>query len=231
MTLSIVRNYKHEEYTELGQRRPCKFAFAKISEERVYVLHKPVLCRDFLNDTLVLLAGEKEHTDDNPFNVYGYTFTGPIYGGTMIVDEALCLRDHIDPLWNVEQLLGFHLTKIDMVDDTAVLQFDPKWMTNTVMFSWYTSVLRGLSYDKGIKSLNDIPREAWMVDSYETFINLWKHFKDMPNLGVSGCSDEYLDENSWEDIHEFNGWFSNTESNKRNWTRYGNYFYERLRQA
>ena len=94
-------------------------------------------------------------------------------------------------------------------------------MENTVKFSWYTTVLRGLSYNTEITSIEDIPKEKWFAYEYNKFLGLWKKFKDMPNLGVAGASDSTLKEMDWECVHDYNGWKSQVRLPQ--FTRYGAY--------
>lgn len=208
-------------YDEVPQIRPCMFAFAEIKEDLVRALHWPVLCRDFLNDTLIKKAKEKK----DKLYVYKYRYSGTGLDTercVLLITNWCGLKGNEKVIQEIEANLGISPSEFyHLGENTVCVVGDKWWMENTVKFSWYTTVLRGLSYPLNIQSLADIPVEGWMEEEFSRFVTLWKKFKDMPKLGVAGVSYEILKYNDWEYVHDFNGWKSQLTLPK--FTRYGAY--------
>ena len=162
MQLSLISCENRIEYGQLDQVRPCLFSFGKRKGEELKELHWPVLCRDFLNDTLVKKAKEVKPR----LEAHRYTYNG----STLDLKEPwLIIRDWQGPFSNLEVLkgveteLGIDLTEwYNLGNDILAFKVNPWWLTNTVKFSWLTTLLRGLSYNRNIKKVADIPQENWM---------------------------------------------------------------------
>jgi hypothetical protein len=215
--MQFVHPYKEQEYGEESQDRKCKFAFAKVKKGDVTVLHQPVLCRSFLDDTLVWKAGEIA-----PSKIYGYTFHGDIdtkKTTLYITDEAPNpLANNLEYLHKIEKEVGIKPTKVTTVDGKEhLVEADKWWMKTTVHFSWFTFLLRQLTYPTKVTSFEDIPRASTFDEIPQ------KHFKDfhkvLAKLDVTKVRGSRED-TTGTTMHEYNGFYS--QVNKPQFTTYGN---------
>lgn len=129
--------------SEESQPVPIKFAFGKL-EDNIYTNTMPfVQCRDFLSDALYAYLNEQEL----PI-IYGFQATSD-----MIQDSILLLSD-IDfnaqktkLLWEMEDRYGISRTKVVKLSEKyTALHFDPVYLSNSFILSYYTSYIRLLTY-------------------------------------------------------------------------------------
>jgi len=230
--MKLLLNYKAKDYSELDQKRPCTFAYAVLRDGVAKVQHQPVLCRDFLNDTLAWKA-----KDIKKGRIYGYDFNGIIdkeFTRLVIFDYGN-LRRNIEALNKVEHDLGLSQTVVATVDGPesckpAVMTVGDKfWMTTSVHMSFYTTILRGLTYPQDITDIANIPVESWMKDTHQYIPFLPEILLDMPFIRVAGARDLRVDEQ--ETMHNFNGWSSASDYNRFKFNIYGEYIRGKLPKA
>lgn len=133
---------------EEDQPVPIKFAFGKL-EDNIYTNTMPfVKCRDFLSDALYAYLNDVELT-----KIYAFQATPD-----MIQDSILLLRDvDVDVvdfdaqktklLWEMEDRYGISRTKVVKLSEKyTALHFDPVYLSNSFILSYYTSYIRLLTY-------------------------------------------------------------------------------------
>jgi hypothetical protein len=145
-------------YAEVGQARPCTYSFAFVKGGVVFPQHLQVKCRDFLNDTLVW--DEEKSTG----RIWGYTFAGPYdkENTTLYMESAEFLPQHLPLLNEYEKKLGISLTTAQKCDKGLLIVGDKWWQSTTIHLSWYTQVLRHLTYPK-LNALEDKSQESMMT--------------------------------------------------------------------
>lgn len=140
---------KIEAWNDIGEEDqpvPIKFAFGKL-EDNIYTNTMPfVKCRDFLSDALYAYLNDVELT-----KIYGFQATSD-----MIQDSILLLSDvNFDAqktklLWEMEDRYGISRTKIvKLAKKYTALHFDPVYLSNSFILSYYTSYIRLLTYSNG----------------------------------------------------------------------------------
>ncbi len=139
---------KYERYSEIPQAIPTKFAWATLDEDKVTENHSPVLCRDFLNDTLVW----RDPTEKGPVVqfLYGYYYKGFVHPDNTIF--VLTIPTKLFPgfeygksiLNKLENSLGVEKTRFlpTEIKNKIVSVGDSVWMKTTVHLSYYTALLR-----------------------------------------------------------------------------------------
>lgn len=214
-----------QHYAQIEQARPCEFAFALVVGEDVLVNHKPVKCRDFLNDTLCWKEGFP-HT-----SIYGYCFNGEIEREftSLVIYDFGNIEENIAALNDVLPM-DLEPCKVVNLGKAVLVTGDKFWMKSTVHMSFYTTVLRGLTYDRHIEILEDIPCETWMADVHKYIPQLPKILVDMPVDKVMGCAEPYEGDQEGT-VHEFNGWATACNTYKFRFNRYGEYIRGKLSQA
>lgn len=139
---------KIEDWNDIGEENqpvPIKFAFGKL-EDNIYTNTMPfVKCRDFLSDVLYVYLNKKELP-----KIYGFQATPD-----MIQDSILLLSD-VDVdfdaqktklLWEMEDRYGISRTKVvELTKKYTALHFDPVYLSNSFILSYYTSYIRLLTY-------------------------------------------------------------------------------------
>jgi hypothetical protein len=204
-----------------------------LRKDVVKVQHQPVLCRDFLNDTLAWKA-----KDIKKGHIYGYDFNGIIdkeFTRLVIFNYGNLLKN-IEALNRVEHELGLSQTVVAIVEHDSVdhkpavmTVGDKFWMTTTVHMSFYTTILRGLTYPQDITDIANIPEEGWMKDTHKFIPFLPKILLDMPFIRVAGARDLKVDEQ--DTMHNFNGWSTACDYNRFKFNIYGEYIRGKLHQA
>ena len=182
-------------YAEVGQTRPCTFSFAFLREDVVYPQHKQIKCRDFLNDTLVW--------DDENFkgSIWGYTFSGPYdkENTTLYMENSGFLPGNLHLLNDFERDLGVSLTKLEICDTNGHLVIGSHfWQLTTLHLSWYTQVLRHLTYPN-LHSLEEQTNEM-MVRT--------KGFWELPSLLMGLNLTLKRNAPSQSGMHDNNGFFT-----------------------
>lgn len=217
--MQFVPAFKQEDYAEDHQIRKCKFAFAARDGEDFKILVDPVLCRDFLNDTLVWKAKENSCA-----RIYGYKYRGKIETKDTVLylwdKDPNGLKDNIEFLNSLERELGIQETQLFTTDSKEYgIVGDKWWMTTTVHLSWYTYLLRQLTYNKEIKDWDDIPHDDWVVEKVKAKLpKLHLALKQLNVTQVSGTKGEYLDGGE-STMHNYNGF--NAQFAYPDYTEYG----------
>lgn len=217
--LKVVSNYPNRAYSELPQLYSCLFAFAKIEDDKVHVLHKPVKCRDFLLDTLLWESGyaplPKEidwdgDTDepietDEPGNIYGYDFTGPIEKeqSVMYVEYLPHAQSNLKFLNDFEVACGMEPSVLvpTTEDQSYVVIGDAEWMKTTVLFSMYTWCIRNFLFPKVPNTMTEQHPESNVLEIYPKIISLPREHKGLLPR------EEYKAWNG-EDYHASNGFMT-----------------------
>lgn len=202
-------------YHEVAQKRPCLFSFAKVDGNIVYPLHKPVKCRDYLGDFLVWSTHPQLAGVVYGFDVYdeSYDFSKAVF----LMYNAEELHKNIKFLNEYETKIGVPLTKIVGVKGgkgKVVVFPDKWWMTNTLHLSWYTQMLRHLTYT--LTSLTSNIEEQMIKIFYSSayknehkiqFFNLPKLLKKLQFSQVSSIATTHL-KNNMSSTHNANGFYS-----------------------
>jgi len=205
--MNFVVAYETQHYAEAHQTRKCKIAFAERDGDAFKILVDPVLCRDFLNDTLVWKAGENEHCQ-----IYGYGYTGKVETEDSVLylwdKNPNGLKKNIEFLNKLEREVGITETQLFTDDETEYgIVGDKWWMTTTVHFSWYTYLLRLLTYRHKIESFDDLTHDDWVEENVKSRLEkLHLALKDLKVTQVSGTKKEYLD--GEDTMHDYNGFHS-----------------------
>lgn len=206
-----------ESYAEVGQSRTCTFAFALDKGDSLEIHHLPILCRDFLNDTLVWKANE-----DKSKNIYGYTYRGDVEEKytSIAMWDYLGLVENLPFLNKVEEAIGVTPTSYQIVEDAVWLKSDKFWMTTSIHMSWFTTLLRILTHDADITSWEEAGkyRDSWVNDdSWAKFCKIPYVLKDLKFITVKGAGKTM----TGSTMHDFNGWHSNITPGKSKLTTYG----------
>lgn len=220
--MKLQHNNEYDTYGEEDQDRPCKFYWAVVKKGQLETNHGPVLCRDFLGDTLVWKAKEAP-----PCSIYGWDYTGPVekkYTSLVITDFGNIIKNIQNILNPIEDELGIKNTQAEVTDDGAHVwvKGDKWWMLTTVHFSWYTTLLRYLTYSHSFKEfeqLREFPTNDWMEGAFDTFKKLPYVLPELKITQVAGTKKQYCNGNT---IHDYNGWRSNCGPEyKSRFTEYG----------
>lgn len=223
--MKLQHNNPSLTYCEEGQDRPCRFYWGKVKKGVLETNHGPVLCRDFLGDTLVWKAKEVA-----PSSIYGWKYYGDVETKytSMVLDDFGKIEDNVKTILNpIEEKIGVKLTTVEKTDDGkhVWVKGDKFWMLTTVHFSWYTTLLRYLTYPCVFQSFDDLdakPTNYWMTEPgvFEIFKKLPYILKDLKITQVSGI--KKVAEASGHTMHAYNGWYSNTnQKSLAKFTEYG----------
>lgn len=219
--MQFVHPYEAQYYSEVSQSRPCKFAYARKKKDgTVEVLHTPVKCRDFLNDTLVWKAKEYPKT-----SVYGYNFCGKIDTKSTTLylvdtDNQSPLKENIAFVNKLEEEIGLPPTKVTTNDNKEFLiQADKWWMTTTVHLSFFTYLLRQLTTPGIVSSWKDFKHDVEFSSISDKLTTLHRALTKLNITHVSGTKNEYLLSHDMETIHDYNGFRSQLKMSK--FTEYG----------
>lgn len=217
--MQFLHPYSHQHYNEVPQCRPCKFSYAKKQDDKVVVLHTPVLCRDYLNDTLVWKA--KEYPESR---IYGYDFCGDIdtERTTLYLTEEFYenpLKQNIAFVNKLEAEVGLPLTEVTTDDNkNFLIQADKWWMTTTVHLSWFTYLLRQLTHTGVTDSWENFKHDSEFQCISGKVTTLHNALAKLNVTQVSGTKQEYL-EQGMVTIHDYNGFRSQLKMPK--FTEYG----------
>lgn len=209
--MQLQHNKPNESYCEEDQDRPCHFWWAKVRKGKLETDHGPVLCRDFLGDTLVWKAKEQK-----PCSIYGWKFAGTIekkYASLVLDDFGQIVQNVKNILNPIEIKIGIKPTTVEVTDDGGHVwvKGDKWWMTTTVHFSWYTTMLRYLTYDRIFHKLEDLASHHtnyWMRDAWPIFVKLPYALPKLKVVQVSGMKDPA---SHGKAMHDYNGWLANTD--------------------
>lgn len=224
--MQLHHNNPNEHYAEESQTRPCQFYWAVKRNDRLETDHGPVLCRDFLGDTLVWIAKE-----DKSNSIYGWKFRGDVEKDftSLVLNDFGKIEENVKTILNpIEAEIGVELTTVEKTDDGkhVWIKGDKFWMLTTIHFSWYTTLLRYLTYNNVFKNFDELdkkPTNHWMKEAFPRFKKLPYVLKQMKITKVRGAGEGQ----TGTTMHDYNGWYSNTEFNyKYKFTEYG----EQLKQ-
>ncbi len=127
--------------TQVGQKYPSLFSFARREGDVVTSLHPGVLCRDYLMDQLLWMKGATPFTTP----VYGFIQipgANSMYPEFYMEESVKFLEENLPGLNDLEKSLGIGLTKISLVGKGYYVEGDPWWYKTTLHLSWYTQALR-----------------------------------------------------------------------------------------
>lgn len=137
-------------YSQIPQVINTKFAWAKLDLENNTVTenHTPVLCRDFLNDTLAWRAAKPG--ENLPQSFYGFSYKDFVHEDNTIFVQTIpkewrvgfslgiLLLNALEDQLGVEKTRVLHTTQ----ENKIVTIGDSVWMTTTIHLSFYTALLR-----------------------------------------------------------------------------------------
>jgi len=218
----LQHNKPYQSFSEEGQWRPCHFWWAYVKDGVLNTDHGPVLCRDFLGDTLVWKRKEEVPAGA----IYSWDYKGKVetkFTSLVIDNFGEILHNIVTILNPIEEKIKVKLTTAEITDDGKHVHIrgDKFWMLTTVHFSWYTTLLRYLTWDvkfSNFDELYDKPTNGWSKQSFPQFKALPYVLKQLKVTQVAGvklpCDDKYT-------MHDYNGWYSNTNEHKRQFTAYG----------
>jgi hypothetical protein len=175
--MKLVEKFPNASYAEVTQYVNNEIAFLLKDGDKVVCPHKPVKCRDFLNDTLVWHKKQQKGT------IYGYSYPGPIDEDKtrLMVTTPAYPSEHLRMenyeeffhwLNGVEIELGVTpsvLTKLDTPKLSYMVEGDPVWQSSTVHLSFYTSLIRYL----GTKLKTSPPKslDQFILDAPKDSVN------------------------------------------------------------
>ena len=221
--MKLQHNNPHESYGEEDQNRPCHFYWAKKKKGILETNHGPVLCRDFLGDTLVWKAKEVA-----PGRIYSWVYHGEVETKytSLVLDDFGCIEFNVKSILNpIEEKIGVKLTTVEKTEDGehVWVKGDKFWMLTTVHFSWYTTLLRYLTWDKKFTAFTDLeeyPTNEWMDEkSFALFTRIPYILHDLKVTQVSGTKNVSSVGN--HTMHDFNGWRAAVDNYKSKFTEYG----------
>lgn len=213
-TLKVLHNYEKKSYAQDKIDLRSEFAFCKVNKNTVEVLHQPVLCRDFLLDTLIWDAGlaklgnkkvwDEEEEDyvesDGLDDCYGYNFTGPIEKDkSYLYVTNLEGINNLTLLWAYEEELGVTLTKVLKTNEKScyVLVGDPKYQEHTVYHSLWTLMIRHLlTLPEPEKTISVSPKKK---------VSILALIQDVKNYKFTSLEGAILEKKDPEDYHHYNG--------------------------
>jgi hypothetical protein len=221
--MKLVHSYKTQKYDEVPQYAKCKFAYCIPVRDEIHIQHAPVRCRDFLCDTLSWNSGEIDLSDEEMGNVYGYDFKGDLAEDTVLgIYQPGRLEENLKILNDVEKVMGYTLTTVLHKENRwLVLCGDKKWKSTTIHISWYTQILRVLTYAKNLDSFSDL--RDWLEYEELDDDRLINGFFKMPEVLKKLKVDKVCNAlaGDMEAIHEYSGWRSVLVEYKSRFTHYG----------
>lgn len=146
--LKLFNKTKKTNLNQIPQQYETLFAFGAIQDGVLVQLSQFVLCRDFLNDTLVWSKDPKAEKRA----IYGWKYYGPIdltnttfllkFTGDSVSKDVFV--KNLPLLNELEVKLGLTPTVFleTSVVDIIYTIGDPKWMVNTIPYSIYHQLLR-----------------------------------------------------------------------------------------
>lgn len=202
MQFKLVEFEKRPQYRQIKQAVPVRFAFAKIINDTVQQEHYPVLCRDFLLDTLIW--------NDNPklFNgsIYGYSYKGPLEPIPILTLSNVKNPAGISNLIQIEYIFnpkrGSYLFPTDK-KGTYVIVGDPLWYKNTTLLSFWTFCQR---YFLGTKEYQVDCNLPETIDWYQIRRNV--SFVEVAECLAKLPTDVPVKTSKDNNIHGPNGFFS-----------------------
>lgn len=211
--MKLQHNKPHDSYGEEAQDRPCRFYFAYVKNGVLNTDHGPVLCRDFLSDTLVWKAKEETQC-----SIYGWKYTGKVEKAytSLVIDDFGQIIYNVKSILNpIEKEIGVKLTTVELTEDGehVWVKGDKWWMTTTVHFSWYTTLLRYLTWNKKFTSFDDLkahPTNDWMGEVFDKFKKLPYVLPQLKFVSVRGSKPSC----DGSVMHDYNGWYCNVTNNK-----------------
>lgn len=142
---------KEKHYEEIYQNKQIKFSFVNKKGDDYHEIFSPVLCRDFLNDVLVA-----EETGEE-FSIYKFKYDPTV---SKIDRDKLRMAVYINKadfnnvvknlhiLNEIESKNKLKPTKFyGLEEGIFLLEADKFWLKSTFLLSFYTLMIRVLSYE------------------------------------------------------------------------------------
>lgn len=139
------------------------FVHASVTGDQVYALHRPVLCRDYLLDTVLWKAlGVKNGT----ISMFGYSFAERAEDYLLVLFRYGKLQKNLPLLNQYEIMNGFEPSHLELVDagnaivediwekDCLLLVGDQKIQKKTEVLSFHSNLIRYFS-EKEFKTLDE----------------------------------------------------------------------------
>lgn len=175
-----ISKYPVQFFAEEEQEIPVRFAFAKIKGDTVFPLHYPVLCRDFLLDTLIWVDNPNKFK--NP--IYGYGFTGPISQTPTLLLKRVKHKAGLKQLHKIEELFSAEPSKLLPTEKKSiqVIVGDKKWQKNTMLLSFWTFCHRYLLGTSKYPLNGTIPetKNLHFMKKPPTFLEVAKFLASLP---------------------------------------------------
>ena len=137
----------YAEYPSYG----AELQYAQIEGDKVYVLSPPTCCKDYLTDAL---AWNDEDYDINQLGVGCYKFKADYDKENTTLYLGFYVGDKIKVLNEFEESIGVEPTKHFRVGQGAsAVCGDKWWMTTTIHFSMFMSLLRYIQAGTDVDTL------------------------------------------------------------------------------
>lgn len=239
--LNFIPANENATYAQEIQTHSISFTFVNKVQDSVHGIFSPVICRDFLGD--VLYAEFFKET----VSIYGFQYN-PQYkhidrDKLRLVIQGIAkhldtIQANLQIIHNIEDMHGLEKTTISRINHTtALLEADPKWLLTIYLISYYTYIIKCMSYE--FNSIKDwelkLPHGTEKSRIEVSTIPVFRHFtKNLfkilePYSNPSGYN--FGKENSATKIiyiHNYNG-FVNTM--KGLMSAYKNVYKERFENA
>lgn len=215
---------KHHGYSEIGQQKPIKFAFANAVGNEIREIFSPVLCRDFLGD--VLHAEES----NKPASIYGFSYNPTTSridrDSTRLVISNIsakdfdCFRANAPILEQLEFKLNLVPTKWQEVDKHLYIEGSPRWQEAVYLISFYTYLLRVMCYPLGQDWMKDVAALKTNEGSYFRSVTEKKFITMAENL--FNILEPFTNVHGWKNdahigvIHDMSGFVSLATTAKGN---------------
>lgn len=170
----------------------------------MYVLHAPILCRDYLLDTFMW-----KNKIVPEARIYGYTFNGNYDPNYMWVDCLPNLEKNLDFFHSFEDKAGIPRTQVFKCDKGWLFKADDQWVNSTLRISIWTWMIRNFLY----------PAKPNVLAGNEDFTKRFPELMELP-FHKHVCKPSYL-----KDIHlyhSYNGFQTVLNPHTKEYTVYGN---------
>lgn len=208
---------EENKLAEIFQQKRCRMQLCRIEGDDCYLVHQPVLCRDFLGD--IYWA----NTNERPYTIYGMSYDPAKDNSHINLDEINLLikfpnvvdleyfLGNFGLLNDYEQAQGIPKSTHKVMENSSVLvKGDKFWTKHIFRISYYTFLLRCLSYEfststtleellKQIEKSPEGSNEKNYVKNYSP--RFWKFFKNFSSY----TSDKLVPHTSIEMIHNYSG--------------------------
>lgn len=210
--------YTPNRLTEILQQKQCKMQLCRVEGDDVYLVHQPVLCRDFLGD--IYWA----NTHQEPYKIYGMSYDPSKNNSHIDVNKMDLLitfpnKDDFNNflqnfplLQKYEEEQNIPASVYEVVESTTsiLVHGNEFWTKHIFRISYYTFLLRCLSYavDKS-KCLNEFL--DGMLSKYSTNETTYlktNNFKRFYSKFSSYQSNSLTPHDDIDSIHNHSGFVS-----------------------